>query len=142
MKKITLIFISLLFIFTSAQLSSCGKGSDSPVDKIIVLLDEATEKTENINSMAELTNVKNIVSPEDIWTIIKENSDYKLTKGDKEKLKKSYNRLLKVAYEKSSEFSPSEELKKVVKSQLDLMMQAVDSNIENAETLGDIRSLN
>lgn len=140
MKKIKLI-LSILVFTTILPFISCNKG-DSPVDQIVVLLDKATEKTAEIQSFADLTNVNNIISKEDIWSIIKNNKDYKLTKGDKEKLKKSYNKLVKEAYEKSCEFVPSDDMKKVVKNQLDLFMEAIDKNIENAETLGDIRSFN
>lgn len=141
MKKLTTL-LSLLLIFTAATLSSCGKGGNSPVDQIVEILDQATKKTENINSMSDLTNVKDIISPEKVWTIIQNNSDYELTKGDKEKLKKSYNKLVNTAFDKSCEFVPSEEMKKLVKNQLDLMLEAIDKNIDNATTLGDIRSLN
>ena len=141
MKKINLLF-TLIILLATCQLSSCGKGGNSPVDQIVVLLEEATKKTEQINSMMELTNVRNIVSPDDVWNIIRENSDYKLSKGDKDKLKKSFNRLVNTAYDKSAEFVPDGNMKKAVKSQLDLMMEAIDQNIDNAETLGDIRSFN
>lgn len=140
MKKIKFIF-SLLVILATVQLSSCGK-SDSPVNQIVEILDQATQKTEAISNAAELANVQNIISPDDIWKIIKENSDYELTKGDKEKLKKSYNKLVKTAYEKTSEYLPSEDTKKSIKSQLDLMMEAIDRNIDEATTLGNIRGMN
>lgn len=134
MKAIRYIFpLLLLFLF------ACGKSGNSPVDQIVVLLDQATEKTENINSFAQLNDVKNIISPEEIWTIIRENADYKLSDSDKGRLKKSYDKLVKAAYEKSCEFVPSDEMKKMVKSQLDIMMEGIKNNIENAETLGQIR---
>lgn len=141
MKPLNFVFAFIILLAT-CQFSSCGKGGNSPVDQIVSILDQATEKTENIQSMTDLTNVKSIISPEDVWQIIQKNSDYKLTKGDKNKLKKSYNHLVKTAYEKSCEFVTSDELKKAVKSQLDLMLGAIDQSIDNAETLGDIRSLN
>ena len=141
MKEIK-ILLGFLLIFASEELSSCGKSSDSPVDQIVEILDQATKKTENITNAAELANVKNIISPNDIWQIISDNADYELTKGDKEKLKKSYNKLVKAAYEKSSEYIPSESLKKTVKSQLDLMMEGINRSIDNATTLGSIRAFN
>ena len=141
MKKLNFI-LSFVILLAAVSFNSCGKGGDTPVDQIVELLDEATKKTEAINSMAELSDVKNIISPQEVWNIIRDNSDYELTKGDKEKLKKSYNKLVHVAFEKTSEYVPSDELKKAVKSQLDLMMEAIDKNIDDASTLGDIRSFN
>ena len=141
MKKINLIF-SFIILLAACQITSCGKGGNSPVDRIVILLDQATEKTKDIQNVTDLTDVKNIISPEDVWNIIRENSDYKLSKGDKDKLKKSYNRLMKAAFEKSCEFVPSEDMKNAAKTQLDLFMEVIDKSIDNAETLGEIRSLN
>lgn len=132
--------LSLFVILATIQLSSCKK-SDSPVNEIVEILEQATKKTEEIKSAADLANVDNIVKPKDIWEIINANSDYELTKGDKEKLKKSYNKLVKAAYEKTSEYLPSDDMKKSIKSQLDLMVEAIGNNIDNAKTLGSIRGL-
>ncbi|MCH5235434.1 MAG: hypothetical protein J1E16_09065 [Muribaculaceae bacterium] len=131
MKKLLPIFFLILF--------ACGKGGNTPVDQIVVLLDQATEKTQDINSVAQLNDVQNIISPQEIWTIIENNSDYQLTDSDKNKLKKSYERLVKAAYDKSCEFVPSDEMKKVMKNQLDLMMEGIRNNIDAATTLGQIR---
>lgn len=134
MKSLRYIFpLFLIFLF------ACSKSGDSPVDRIVVLLDEATEKTHDINSVSQLNDVQNIISPTDVWTIINENADYKLSDSDKGKLKKSYDKLVKAAYEKSCEFVPSEDMKKLMKNQLDLMMEGIKKNIDNAETLGQIR---
>lgn len=139
--KILKIFLSLVVVITACQITSCGKKSHTPVDEIVTLLEEGVKKTQNINNMAELSDVKNIVPQQEIWNLIRENSDYQLTKDDKEKLKKSYDKLIKAAYEKTSEYIPNEELKSAIKSQLDLTMSAVDKNIDNAETLGDIKGM-
>ena len=141
MKQLKLL-LGLLVIFATLQVSSCGKQSNSPVNQIVEILDEATKKTEQISNASELTNVQNVISPEAVWTIINDNSDYELTKDDKEKLKKSYNKLVKAVFEKSSEFVPSESMKQSVKSQLDLMVEAINRNIDNAKTLGSIRGFN
>ena len=138
MKKLTFL-LSIVILLAAVQ---CGKKDASPVSEIVTLMDNATKKTEQINSIAELSNVNSIVSQEDVWKIIRDNSDYQLTDGDKDKLKKSFNKLVKTAYEKSAEFVPDENLKKAFKSQLDLMMEAIDRNIDEASTLGEIRSFN
>lgn len=140
MKHLKLL-LGFIVIFAALQISSCGKGSGSPVDQIVEMLDEAADKTDKITSEASLLNVQNLISPDEIYKIINDNSDYELTKGDKEKLKKSYNHLVKSVYEKTSEFVPSEE-KKVVKNQLDLMMEGINRSIDNATTLGSIKGWN
>lgn len=134
MKTIRLILPLLLI-----TLFACGKHEDSPVDQIVTLLDQATEKTQNITSVAQLNDVQNIISPEDVWNIIQENANYKLSNSDKDHLKKSYDKLVRVAYEKSCEFVSSDEMKKLMKNQLDLLMEGIKKNIDNAETLGEIR---
>ena len=141
MKHLKLL-LGFIVIFAALQISSCGKGSGSPVDQIVEMLDEAADKTDKITSEASLLNVQNLISPDEIYKIINDNSDYELTKGDKEKLKKSYNHLVKSVYDKTSEFVPSEEMKKVVKNQLDLMMEGINRSIDNATTLGSIKGWN
>lgn len=118
---------------------SCGKRSTTPVDEYVTILDEATEKAEKIASMQDLLNVKEIISPEAAMQIVRENSDYKLTKGDKEKLKKSYDRLLKVAYEKTAEYGGlPEEVRKQTKDQIQLFIDAANTGIDRAQTMGDL----
>ncbi|MCH5240874.1 MAG: hypothetical protein J1F67_00400 [Muribaculaceae bacterium] len=128
-------FLPLLFF----ALLACGKGGNTPVDQIVILLDQAVEKTQSINSVTQLNDVQNIISPEDVWTIIRENADYELSNSDKSKLKKSYDKLVKAAYEKSCEFIPNDEMKKLMKNQLDLWTEGIKKNIDNAKTLGQIR---
>lgn len=127
-------------VITTLALFSCSK-SNTPVSQIVEILDQATERAENINNESELTDINNIISPEAIADIVNNNADYELTKGDKESLKKSYNKLVKTVYEKSSEYVPSEDMKKMVKSQMDLMLEAVNQNIDKATTLGSITGL-
>lgn len=136
------ILLTLVVLFSTLQFVSCSKKDNTPVDQIVVLLDNGVEKVESINSMAELTDVKNIVSANEVWKIIQENSNYELTKGDKEKLKKSYNKLVEAAYKKSSECIPSDEYKKTVKNQLDLLMEGINRSIDSAKTLGEIKGFN
>ena len=139
MKKFKVLF-SLLLVFSLCQLSSCHK--ETPVDQIVEILNQATQKVKQIQDPAELSNIRNVVSPEDVWNIIRENGEYQLTDHDKDELKKSYNELMTAAYDKSAEFVNDDESKKTVKSQLDLMMRAIDNNIDRANVLGDIRSFN
>ena len=138
MKKLTFI-LSIVILLAAVQ---CGKKDSSPVDEIVALMDDATKKTEQIQNLAELSNVNRIVPQEEVWNIIRNNSDYKLTDGDKEKLKKSFNKLVKTAFEKTGEFVSDDTMKKAFRSQLDLMMEGIDRSIDQAATLGDIRSFN
>ena len=141
MKKINL-FIGLLIFSFSLGIVSCGKSSNSPVDQYVDILDEATKKAEKISSMADLMNVQSIISPEDALAIVSKNSDYVLTDSDKDKLKKSYDKLLRVAYDKTTEFGGlSDEVKKQTKAQVDLIIEAANKGIDNAKTLGDLNGI-
>ena len=139
MKLFKTIF-SFFLLFSICQLSSCRH--NTPVDQIVEILDQAAQKTKELQNPDELTNIRNVVSPDDVWNIIRENADYKLTDGDKDKLKDSFNKLISAAYDKSAEFVNDEDSKKMVKSQLDLMTKAIDNNIDRANTLGEIKSFN
>ena len=139
MKLFKTIF-SFFLLFSICQLSSCSH--NTPVDQIVEILDQAAQKTKELQNPDELTNIRNVVSPDDVWNIIRENADYKLTDGDKDKLKDSFNKLISAAYDKSAEFVNDEDSKKMVKSQLDLMTKAIDNNIDRANTLGEIKSFN
>lgn len=141
MKKI-LVILALVSIVSLSQLSSCGKGGNSPVDQYVEVLDEATKKAEQINSMSDLMNVQAIISPEEAMNIMRENAAYELTDGDKEKLKKSFDKLLRVAYEKTAEYGGiPESLKEQAKGQVDLMIEAANNGIDQAKTLGDLSGI-
>lgn len=141
MKKLKfLLFVALTFGCT--YIVSCSKSGNSPVDQYVELLDQATKKAEKISSMSDLTNVQGIISPQEAMKIVSDNSDYELTDNDKEKLKKSYDKLLKVAYEKTAEYGGvPEEYKEQVKTQVDLIIEAANKGIDNAKTLGDLNGI-
>lgn len=137
--RLTLAFamlISLLGVY------SCGKGGNNPVDQYVEILDQATKKAEQINSMSDLVNVQAIISPEDAAEIVRQNADYELTDKDKEKLKKSFDKLLKVAYEKTAEFGGlPESMKDQAKAQVDLLIEGANISIDQAKTLGDLNGI-
>ena len=140
MKRI-LGYLSLAVLFiASIQLSSCGGGnSDSPVEKYIEILDKATAEAENISSLSELANVQSVVSQEEAQALIQNSKDYELTSSDKEKLKKATDKLLKVAFEKSMEFSNlPDNLKEASKSQMEMAIDLANKRIDEAKTLGEI----
>lgn len=140
MKRI-LGYLSLAVLFIAAiQFSSCGGGnSDSPVEKYIEILDKATAEAENISSLSELANVQSVVSQEEAQALIQNSKDYELTSSDKEKLKKATDKLLKVAFEKSMEFSNlPDNLKEASKSQMEMAIDLANKRIDEAKTLGEI----
>ena len=143
MKRSFTLFLSLVTIISLFHLSSCSKGgSSSPVDEYINILDEATKKTEQIKSYDDLTNVQSIISPEEAMKIVRDNADYVLTDNDKDKLKKSYDKLLKVAYEKTAKFGGlPEEMQKNALMQADLVIEAANKQIDRANTMGDLMGL-
>lgn len=136
--KTSLRLSTLCTLLCALFLFSCSH-SDTPVDKIVGILDQATQNTEKITNQYQLNDVGSIVSPQEIWNIINEYPDYELTKEDKDKLKKSYHKLMDAAYKKSCEFVTSDELKNLVKKQVDIVMAGIDTNIDNAKTLIQIR---
>ena len=142
MKKLQFL-LGILMILGACQLSSCGKGGgNSPVDQYVEVLDQATKKAEQISSMSDLLNVQAIISPQEAMNIINENADYELTDSDKNKLKKSYDKLLRVAYDKTIEFGGlSEDMKKQTKAQIDLIIDAANKGIENAKTFGELNGI-
>ena len=142
MKKFNIILFSLIAFSCCISVSSCGKSGNTPVDQFTDLLEQATQKAEKISSMADLVNVQEIISPEDAMKILQENADYKLSDSDKDKLKKSYDKLLKVAYEKTAEYSGlPDEYKKQAKAQVDLIIEAANNSIDQAKTLGDLNHM-
>lgn len=143
MKIKGIILILALLLALPCVLDSCSKsGTDNPVDEYVMILDQAAQKAEKINSLEDLLNVQEIISPEAAFNIVRNNADYELTDKDKEKLKKSYDKLLRVAYEKTSEYGDlSEEVKKQTKSQVNLIIEAANKGIDNAKTLGELNGV-
>ena len=135
--------MGLVMVAMFALAVSCTKKEAiSPVDRYIEILDEATRKTEAISSMDELINFQDIISPQEAFDLVKENADYKLTDKDKDKLKKSFDKLLKVAYEKTADLGGfPEEIKKQTKAQGDLFIEAANKRIDEAATLGELNGI-
>lgn len=139
MKKLSVILSLLLVVIASG----CHKSANTPVDEYIGILDRATEKAEKISSMNDLLNVQEIISPEAALEIVKENSGYQLTDKDKDKLKKSYDKLLRVAYDKTAEYGGlPDEYKEQAKAQVELIIEAANKSIDAASTLGDLNGIN
>lgn len=141
MKKLGLISILVLSLGAFLMVA-CGKKEDTPVDQFIEVMDQATKKAEEIKSMADVYNVQEILSPQEGWEIIRNNADYPLTDSDKKKLKKSFDKLLRVGYEKTVEYSGlPEELKKQSLAQVDLIIEGANKMIDNAQTFGEISGI-
>lgn len=139
MKRLSYILAILFACFAF----SCGhKSGNSPVDQYVSMLEKATEKAEKISSFSELINVQEIISPEDARQIILDNRDYPLDENDKKMLKKSYDKLIRVAYEKTAEFGDlSDSMKKDSKKQIEMLIDLSNSKIDRAATFGDLLSL-
>ena len=141
MKKLKFL-LSFVILLAACQLSSCGKGGNSPVDQYVEILDNATKQAEKINSMSDLMNVQQIISPEDAMEIVRNNADYKLSDSDKDKLKKSYDKLVRVAYDKTAEYSGlPEEMKDQLKGQVELVIEAANKAIDAAQTMGELNGM-
>ena len=141
MKKMVRILL-LAFLVCGLSLSSCKKGSSSPVDEYVEVIDNTTKEAKKINSLNDFMNFQQFTEPEEAKVIVRQNADYVLTEKDKKKLKESYGNLLKVAYEKTLEFGGvPEELKKQAKEQVDLIIDGANKTIDNANTLGDLSGI-
>ena len=132
------VLLALFIMVAGLGMWSCSQGNN-PVDQLCEIFDESTKKVERIDNATSLLDVKGIINPQDARKIITENSDYKLSKKDKLKLKKSFDDLLIVAYKKTLELNGiSGLLKSQADSQLELVLSAANQGIDNAETLGDL----
>lgn len=131
---LALIFISVCY------LGACSK-SDTPVDQIVEIMKGYEKMIDQIHSPEGVKDCVSLISTSEVNEIIKENADYKLTDSDKKELKKNYDKLIEKAYNKTVEYVPSETVRKQTKQLLDLIKEGIDENIDNAETLGDIKSL-
>ena len=144
MKKLISTLCLAFFLITGLQLSSCAGGSDSnsPVAQYVELLEKATKQIEGISNLEELKDVQRGVESQQATTLLLESKDYVLTDSDKEKLKKATDKMLKAVFDKSIELSGLEEdMKKTMKDQSELAIEAVNKNIDKATTLGQINGL-
>ena len=133
------LIITLFLLISILVTPSCHKEGNTPVDQYISLLDEATEKTKKISNISELINVPGIISQEDALAIIRANPYYKLSEKDKTRIKKSFEHLLRSAFEKTIEFSQMSSLdKEQAKTQIDLIIAAANKKIDQATSLGDL----
>lgn len=134
------VLITALLICVS--IVSCGKGGNTPVDMFVDVLDHATKQIEQINSETEFLEAERIFSPEEAWNILQDNADYILTDKDKEKIKKSYDKLLETAYEKSIAYSGlPQSLTEQYRSEIQFITVKANEKIENSNTLGDLSGL-
>ena len=138
MKKFNPILLAVVALVLSCTFA-CKKASDSPVDKYVELIDQATKKLEQIKNVDDIQNIQDIMADQKALDLEREYADYELTKSDKEKLKKSLDKLIHTAYDKTMEFSGfPPELVELKKNQVDMMVDAANLQIDNATTLGEI----
>lgn len=138
MKALKTFTFSLLSLFC-LNIVSCNDSGSKAVDQYIETLDRATEKVEEINNFSELLNYKEIISSEEVEKIISQNPDYLLSDSDKERIKKSYDKLLKTAYEKTIQYSGlPEAYQKEANTKIEMLIHKANYGIDNAETLGEL----
>ena len=138
MKQLKL-FLLLTSVFIFAGFISCSKNENTPVDQYVELIEEAIQKLENIKSSEGIENIANIMQNPKAQELDKEYADYVLTEADKKKLKKSLDKLIHVAYDKTMEYAGlPENIIKLKKAQVDMMVEAANQQIDNATTLGEI----
>ena len=140
MKKLKL-FLGLLGIVGAFLIVSCGhKSGNSPVDQYVEVIDNATEKAKQLSSLEDLSNLQEIILPSEAVEIISNNADYVLTDKDKEKIKKSFDKLLRAAYDKTAEYQgvPGD----LRKTQVDILLQGANNQIDASRTLGDLNGIN
>lgn len=141
MKKFYIVLSALLMV-VALQITSCSKKESTPVDKYIEILDRSIQQAQKINSIEDMTNFQSVISPEEAQEIIKSSYDYELTDSDKEKLKKTTDKLIRVAFDKTLKFSNfNDEAKKNAETQIDIAIQAANTYIDNAKTLGQISGM-
>lgn len=133
------IFNSLFLIFFLASLMACGKKDQTPIDEYVKIIDETTQKIENIRSSEEFSRLNELENNQRAIEIETKYADYELSKEDKEKLKNSLSRLWRVALEKTLDYSgyPDWVVQKQ-KSQIDGIIKLANDKIDSAKTLGEI----
>lgn len=142
MRHILSILCLCMVISCCSLLSSCG-GGDSPVDRYVEIIDSATEKINEATSKEQLEEIQTGEESLKANLILEESGDYVLTKSDKEKLKKSIDKMLRALFKKSLELSTlPDDFKSTLQSQSDMAVEAVNKNIDNASTLEEISSSN
>ena len=130
-----------MVVFSAIGLFSCGQ-NETPVDKYVKLLDEATEKTERIHNLDELMQARDIISVQEIMEIARESKDYCLKDSDREKIKKSYDLLLRTTYKKTIEYGNfTEEMNRRMESQVENFIEEANKRIDKIQTFGELGAL-
>ena len=124
-----------------SMITSCSK-SDNPVDEYVELINQATSKLEKIKNADDIQDLQDLYTNKKAVELEKEYGDYELTDKDKEKLKESLEKLIKVATDKSMEYAGfPEDLSQLKKAQMELLINQVNARIDVAKTLGEIEGL-
>ncbi|MCH5227170.1 MAG: hypothetical protein J1F16_05060 [Muribaculaceae bacterium] len=140
MKKVKLI-LGLIVCLVSVAAISCSK-THTPVDRIVEIFEDATQKVNNVTSLSDLLNVQEILSQDEVLAIVRDNPDYHLTDSDKERLKKSFDKLLRTAFDKTVELGKvGDDMKKNSKDQVNLVIEGINQSIDQANTLGEIKAI-
>lgn len=138
MKTLKYVFSALL-IFAALQIASCG-GNNSPAARYADLVGKIVDEMEKCNSVDELYQISQTSEyGKEANAIVNENPDYVLTDSDKEKLIKVNDRLAQVFFDKTVQLGAvPEEVKKYAEDQMKASIEAINDQINNCKTLGDL----
>ena len=137
MKNLLKLLLAVTVIVT-ISFASCSKHEPTPVEQYVDLLDNGLAQAEHMDADDPAT-FKAILSPEGARELIKENADYVLTPGDKEKLKETMDKVIRFAFEKTMKYDNlTEEEKKNVDMQMGIAIEGANNVIEKAQTFGQV----
>ena len=139
MKCSRLTIVILLFLFTFLYVA-CSKDKESPIDEYIEIIEQETDKLEKVNnSEAFQKEIEEFMRNSRLQDLEKEYADYTLSYNDKDRLKTSVERFMRVALSKTMDYvGNSQYMNQLKESQLDAMIEAVKTKIDNAKTFGEI----
>ena len=138
MKNIIKFLCGIVILGLTINLSSC-ESSNTPVDRLVEIIDKATEQVKDSKSNDALDNIQSAMVADGAEALIKDNADYELTDSDKSKLKKSMEKLVRAAFEKSiTYYNFDDDVKKNLRAQIDMAVAGINTTIDNAKTLSEI----
>ena len=123
----------LLSIMMAAGLAiainSCADKGQKAVDVYCDAVEKVAETVEKApDAEAAMKALQDNDAMKEIQTVVKENADYKLTDGDKEKIKAASLKLMRA-------------MNKYVNIPEDMIVNEVNSQVDNATTLGEIAKM-
>lgn len=123
-------------------IASCSN-SNGPVNRYVEIMDQMSDHLEKVNSIEDIQNIQQVVSPEEVRGLFDKYGDYKLTGEDKERIKKATDKMVRLSLGKAIEYTNlPEDMRNISESQMNLAIDAINTRIDNAETFGDLNKIN